>query len=97
MNEGEYLQLTKQLQEKFDRNEEYVKEVRENMEALIKEVISIYGLFRLIDKLVDYEEEIDGEIKILCSLLRGQLSELYDEIVTPKVIVLSHKEDSQDS
>ena len=94
MNEGEYLELTKQLQEKFDKNEEVVREMRENMEALIKEVVSIYGVFRLIDKLINYEEDIDGEIKILCSALRSQLSELYEEIVTPKVIVISKVEDS---
>jgi hypothetical protein len=88
MNEGEYLELVKQLQDKFDKNEKKVKEVRENMYSLIKEVVTIYGMFRMIDRLIEYEDEIDGEIKILCSTLRLHLSELYDEIVSPKLIVI---------
>lgn len=88
MNEGEYLELVKQLQDKFDKNEKKVKAVRENMDSLIKEVVTIYGVFRMIDRLIEYEDDIDGEIKILCSALRMHLSELYEEIVSPKMIVI---------
>ena len=88
MNEGEYLELVKQLQDKFDKNEKNVREVRENMDSLIKEVVTIYGVFRMIDRLIDYEDDIDAEIKILCSALRSHISELYEEIVSPKMIVI---------
>ena len=87
MNEGEYLEMVNQLKKKYDENELRVKEVRENYELLVKEVVSVYGVFRLIDKLIDYEQEIDTEIRVLCSALRSQLSELYEEIVTPKTVI----------
>jgi len=87
MNEGEYLEMVNQLKKKYDENELRVKEVRENYELLVKEVVSVYGVFRLIDKLIDYEQEIDTEIRVLCSALRSQLSELYEEVVTPKTVI----------
>lgn len=79
--------MVNQLKKKYDENELRVKEVRENYELLVKEVVSVYGVFRLIDKLIDYEQEIDTEIRVLCSALRSQLSELYEEIVTPKTVI----------
>ncbi len=80
MNEGEYLELTNQLKQKFDKNEKEIEAMRETYEALRKDVISMYGFFRVIDNLIQEDENIDGEIMLLCTSYRSFLSEVFASV-----------------
>ncbi len=74
MLEGEYLELVNQLKAQFDEKDKEVDKVKERYKEVIKDFLSVYGYVRLIDMADDMERE--G----LIELLRGFLSERFDEI-----------------
>jgi sugar-specific transcriptional regulator TrmB len=89
MNEGEYLELVNQLKEKFDKNENEMKKQREIVEAMRKDIISIYGFYRVIDNLIQIEGDYE-EITLLSSSFRSMLSELFDSLTENVVIKIEN-------
>ncbi len=77
MNEGEYLELCNQFKELNDKRDNENKKIKEREMLLKKEIISIYGLVRVISDLID-PSEIDVEINMLIDLVRGRLSEMVE-------------------
>ena len=78
-NENDYLEQMNHLQELFNKKDKEVEEVLEKYKDIIKELITCYGVVRLLDNQL---EEIDAplEIKCISELLRSQLSNLFDDI-----------------
>lgn len=75
MKEGMYLDAMDQLQKKFDENEKIIRRLKEANNELYKEVISAYGVVRLIDNFID-PNEISYEVKNLIDCLRAHLSDI---------------------
>tara|TARA_R100000773_G_scaffold44510_1_gene45945 strand:+ start:2694 stop:2996 length:303 start_codon:yes stop_codon:yes gene_type:complete len=86
MKEGMYLDAMNQLQKKFDENEEKISELVNMVQNLKKEIISAYGVMRLIDNYID-PTNIDYSVKTLIDCLRGFLSDLVEQMDTSVVVV----------
>tara|TARA_R100001440_G_scaffold47100_1_gene66895 strand:- start:752 stop:994 length:243 start_codon:yes stop_codon:yes gene_type:complete len=79
MLEQEYLELVNQLKEQFDEKENEVKSIKEENENLKKIFISAYGFIRIIDNMAT-DTDIDFEVKSMIDVLRGYLSNEYDDL-----------------
>ena len=78
MLEQEYLELTNQLKEEFDKKDKELDELKDKHFTLFKSLISVYGMVRMIDIADDEDKEA------LLEILRGYLSDL----VTPLLDIL---------
>lgn len=82
MLEGEYLDLVKQLKDKYDEIEAKLESIERRDEELRKDFISAYGIARLLDHLIDINPiGYDNEIVVLVECLRGFLSDSIDKNV----------------
>ena len=88
MKEGLYLEAMDQLQKKFNENEEVIRKLKDKNSALLKEIISAYGVVRLIDNYIE-PDEISYEVKTLIDCLRGHLSDLVEQKQTVNLVVLN--------
>jgi len=80
MTEGEYLEMANQLKESFDKKEKEMITINNENEELKKNLISVYGYVRILDYVVSSSNEIDFELKGMIDILRGFLSDLYDDL-----------------
>tara|TARA_Y100000114_G_C11678414_1_gene287391 strand:- start:257 stop:550 length:294 start_codon:yes stop_codon:yes gene_type:complete len=80
-NEGMYLDAMNQLQKKFDEIEYIKAKLTIQNTELKKEVITAYGLSRVLDNLINNCFEVDMEVVCLSESLRGHLSNLIDDII----------------
>lgn len=78
-NENDYLEQMNHLQVLFNKKDKEVLKVLEKYKDTLKELITCYGVIRLLD---DQLEDIDAplEIKCISELLRQQLSNFFDDI-----------------
>jgi len=82
MLEGEYLDLVKQLKDKYDEIEAKLESIERRDKELRKDFISAYGIARLLDHLIDINPiGYDNEIVVLVECLRGFLSDSIDKNV----------------
>lgn len=80
MLEGEYLELTNQLKEKYDEIEAKLESIERRDEELRKDFITAYGISRLLDNLIDINPiGYDVEVVTLVECLRGFLSDSIDK------------------
>ena len=77
MLEGEYLELCDQLKEKYDLMEKENEKIKQQQETLLKELISCYGMIRIIDNLTE-QSFIDAHVKTMIEILRSHLSDIFD-------------------
>jgi hypothetical protein len=75
MLEQEYLELTNQLKEEFDKKDKEMEELKEKHFTLFKSLISVYGMIRMIDIADDEDKEP------LLEILRGYLSDLVQPVL----------------
>lgn len=75
MLEGEYLELVNALKERFNEKDREVEKMKEETQDLKKTIITVYGIIRLIDITSDTEDKEN-----LIEMLRGYLSDIYDNI-----------------
>jgi hypothetical protein len=75
MNSGEYVEMAKQLKDKFDENEKLVKKIQENNVDLKKKIMVAYSLIRIIDsgEFIDIEDA-----KVFIEMLRAHLSKMVE-------------------
>ena len=78
-NDNDYLEQMNHLQELFNKKDKEVEEVLEKYKDAIKELMTCYGVIRLLDNQL---EEIDAPVELKCisELLRTQLSNFFDDI-----------------
>lgn len=82
MLEGEYLDLVKQLKDKYDEIEAKLESIETREKDLIKDFISAYGFVRILDHLIDINPiGYDVEVVTLVECLRGFLSDSMDKHV----------------
>ncbi len=82
MSEGMYLDAMNQLKEMNDEREKELKEVKTELKEFKKELISTYGVVRLLDMIyADQCDEPIQEVSILIETLREFLSQFVDEKV----------------
>ena len=81
MSSQNYLDAMSQLDKKFKEVEEIQKKAEEKRNELIKEILTIYGVVRILDNLVNCSFECPHEVQVLTDVLRGHISNLYDEII----------------
>ena len=79
-NEGMYLEAMEQLQKKYDafNNKRIIIENKNKM--LAKELLTCYGMVRIIDSLIN-PENTDFEIMMTIDVLRGYMSNVVDECI----------------
>ena len=79
MNEGQYLEMANHLKQTYDKMEEkLLRSEIKNMD-LKKELMTSYGLIRVIDNLIDHLHEVPHEVVVIVELLRSQLSDTIDK------------------
>jgi len=77
--EGQYLELVAQLQEKYTEIEAKMSSIERLEKIMKKELITAYGVVRLLDHLIDTNPiGYDNEIIVLVEMLRGVLSDCVD-------------------
>jgi len=77
--EGQYLELVAQLQEKYTEMEAKMSSIERLEKIMKKELITAYGVVRLLDHLIDTNPiGYDNEIIVLVEMLRGVLSDCVD-------------------
>lgn len=79
MNEGEYLEMANQLKESFDEKDKEMIKIKKENELLKKNLLSVYGYVRILDYISTASDEIDFELRGMIDILRGFLSDLYDD------------------
>jgi len=81
MAEGYYLDAMNQLNEKFKEIEYIKNKIMNQNESLKKELISLYGLIRVLDNMITDSYEFPSEIVCLSEIIRGHASTVYDDII----------------
>jgi hypothetical protein len=79
MLEQEYLELTNQLKEEFDKKDKQLEDLKEKHFNLFKSLISVYGMIRVIH--ICGEEDTEA----LLDILRSYLSELVQPVLDAMV------------
>jgi hypothetical protein len=82
-----YLDAMNQLNDKFKENEKIVNECKEKTLYFKKQIMTIYGIIRLIDNGFDNDM---GNTAILMEMLRGLVSEIIEEDILeiPKINII---------
>lgn len=75
MNDGMYLEAMNQLKEINEKREKELEKLKEDNMEIKKELISCYGVVRMIDMMYSNTEEPVLEIGILIEGLRDYLSQ----------------------
>ena len=79
MLEGEYLDLVKQLKDKYDEIEAKLDIIERRDKELRKDFTTAYGVIRLLDHLISSSVVgFDDEVVIMVEVLRGFLSDSVD-------------------
>jgi hypothetical protein len=79
-NEGMYLEAMKQLQDKFNTFNKKRIIIENKNKMLSKEILTCYGLVRIIDSLIN-PETTDFQIMMSIEILRGYMSDVVDECI----------------
>ncbi len=88
MSDGMYLDAMNQLKEMNDKREKETIKQREELMELRKELISAYGIVRLIDMMYQDAGEPINEISILIETLREYLSQFVEAKIICEVRVI---------
>ena len=81
MSSQNYLEAMEQLNKKFKEVEDIQKKATEKKDELVKEILTIYGVVRILDNLVNNSFEVPHEVQVLTDVLRGHISSIYDELI----------------
>lgn len=82
MSEGMYVDAMNQLRDINNEREKELESQKEELKTLKKELLSAYGIVRLLDMLYNQhilDEEGSIEIKILIETLRTYLSQFIED------------------
>ncbi len=85
MNDGMYLDAMNQLKEINDKREKETEKHKRELSELKKELISAYGIVRLIDMMYSDADEPLNEISILIETLREYLSQFVENKIICEV------------
>ena len=79
MTEQQYLEMANHLKQTYDKMEEKLLRSEIKIMDLKKELMTAYGLVRIIDNILDNLYEVPHEVVVLIECLRGNLSDSMDK------------------
>ena len=79
MTEQQYLEMANHLKQTYDKMEEKLLRSEIKIMDLKKELMTAYGLVRIIDNILDNLYEVPHEVVVLVECLRGNLSDSMDK------------------
>lgn len=79
MSDGQYLEMANQFKELIDEKEYEMKKVKEELENVSKNFISLYGIIRMMDYLISCGE-IEQELGVLIEVARSFASSVLDDM-----------------
>ena len=79
MSDGQYLEMANQFKELIDEKEYEMKKVKEELENVSKNFISLYGIIRMMDYLISCGE-IEAELGVLIEVARSFASNVLDDM-----------------
>ena len=79
MTEQQYLEMANHLKQTYDKMEEKLLRSEIKIIDLKKDLITVYGLVRIIDNILDNLYEVPHEVVVLVECLRGNLSDSMDK------------------
>ena len=79
MTEQQYLEMANHLKQTYDKMEEKLLRSEIKIIDLKKELMTAYGLVRIIDNILDNLYEVPHEVVVLIECLRGNLSDSMDK------------------
>ena len=76
-----YLEMCDQLKKKYDEVEYMKTKLTMQNTDLKKEILTAYGISRLLDNLISNCYDVEMEVVCLSESLRGHLSNVIDDII----------------
>jgi hypothetical protein len=81
MDEGMYLEAMNQLKEEYEKNESSIRKIKDELIEFKKDLISCYGMIRLIDNVLEEDDSYDEHpAKIMIEVLRTFLSSKIESV-----------------
>ena len=79
ITEGQYIEMANHLKETYDKISEKLFKSEIKIMELKKEIITAYGLIRVIDNILVHLYDVPHEVVVLVECLRSHLSEVMDK------------------
>ena len=79
ITEGQYIEMANHLKETYDKISEKLFKSEIKIMELKKEIITAYGLIRVIDNILEHLYDVPHEVVVLVECLRSHLSEVMDK------------------
>jgi len=79
ITENEYLELSKDFQERMNEKNLEIEKSNRDYDELKKNFLSIYGILRMMDFLID-NGEVEVSLAVLVEVARGFASDCVDEL-----------------
>tara|TARA_R110002167_G_scaffold85579_3_gene231997 strand:+ start:355 stop:657 length:303 start_codon:yes stop_codon:yes gene_type:complete len=79
MTEQQYIEMSNHLKETYDKISEKLFRSEIKIIDLKKDLITVYGLVRIIDNILDNLYEVPHEVVVLIECLRSHLSDVMDK------------------
>ena len=79
ITEGQYIEMANHLKETYDKISEKLFKSEIKIMELKKEIITAYGLVRIIDNILEHLYDVPHEVVVLVECLRSHLSEVMDK------------------
>ena len=81
INDGEYLEMVNHLKNTYDEISAKLFASEMELMDLKKDLMTAYGVIRLIDNLLEHIIEVPHELTVLVEVLRGELSDNIDKFI----------------
>ena len=79
ITEGQYIEMANHLKETYDKISEKLFKSEIKIIELKKELMTSYGLIRVIDNILEHLYDVPHEVVVLVECLRSHLSEVMDK------------------
>ena len=79
MTEQQYIEMSNHLKETYDKISEKLFRSEIKIIDLKKDLITVYGLVRIIDNILDNLYEVPHEVVVLIECLRSHISDIMDK------------------
>lgn len=79
LTEQQYLELANNFKEQMDEKNYEIKKLRRELEDVSKSFISLYGMLRMMDFLIQ-SGSVDMELAVLIEVARGFASDIVDDL-----------------
>ena len=81
LNDSQYLEEMNEMKKMYDKKEEEIIKYKKENYQLKKDLMSCYGMIRILDIQFNNGEFSGDELKNVIEFLRGYLSNVFDDII----------------